>query len=384
MSKSKFRVIKGNKFEWVNSKYHFLEAYVTNTRLMGVIGLYILWKTEDGDTFHQFFHLDAEEYGFDDYMSIYGENMQEVERIIARMMGGLGGDFVSINEKEAKYLVQSFVYKNKKWNKVLPEPKYEYDFILKEEIYLSEEEKLRLWEKICEDIKSYMHLINYFVMRAVGNDEEALAYLSKGHIDYKPVVKPSVLLKNVIEEDKDSYITESLVDVGNHYKMFVSEIKVANTEKGLKVEKAEIKSIMKITSTEAAFGLTRKEHLLVYYVKDTGQVIKLLEQEKPHAMKHSHNFGFLYTEFNPTNDHVNSQVYYLNNDIYGVYYITTSDQLVVAAYSQDKIDEIERYFRESIFKELLELEECMDLDNSLLYEFVNSEYDNIFEFLGEE
>ncbi|QZY55576.1 hypothetical protein [Crassaminicella profunda] len=384
----KFKVIKGTKYDPIDIEYDFLEGYVTDTRLMGVIGLWIKWERKDGKLFYQFFHLDAEEYGLDDYESVYGEDTIKIEKIKGRMMGGLGGKFVPVNEREAKYIIQSYVKKNEAWKEPLPESEWEYEFLLKDEVCLSKEEKSNLYEKLCEDIVSPFQLINYYIMRCVGKDEEAVDYLLSKDIDYKVVNRPSTLLKNIIEINEDSkgifYLTESLIDIEKKYKMVVSEIRLIETENGLKVEDAQIKSMMKITSTEAAFALMRKEYLLVYHVKDMGKLIKLLANEKRHAMKNSYELGYLYTEFYPTNAHVNRQTYYLNEDVYGVYYITTGDQLIAAAYHQEKIREIQDYLMESEFGQVLELEEKIDLDHSLLYEFIHSDKDNIFDFLDEE
>ncbi|QXM06660.1 hypothetical protein [Crassaminicella indica] len=384
----KFKVIKGTKYDSICMEYDFLKGYVTDTRLMGVIGLWIKWKRKDGKIFYQFFHLDAEEYGLDDYESVYGEDRVEIERIKGGMMGGLGGKFVPVNEREARYIIKSYVKKNQKWNAPLPEPQWEYTFLINDEVDLSKEEKMNLWERICEPIESPFQLIHYYIMRSVGKDDEAVNYLSVKDIDYKIVNSPSILLKNTIEIDETgkeiSYITESLIDTEKKYKMVVSEIKLVDTEKGLKVKAAQIKSMMRITSTEAAFALARKEYLLVYYVSDMGKLMKVFAKEKVHAMKSSYELGYLYTEFNPTNDHVKRQTYYLNEDVYGVYYMTTADQLVVAAYDEKIIEELQNYFVESKFEEVLELEEKITLDHSLLYEFIHSDKDNIFDFLDEE
>lgn len=391
MSRNKFKVIKGNKPQPNNTKtkLHFIKAYATNTRLMGVIGLWIVWSAEEVGKIHQFFHLDAEEYGLDDYKSVLGDAPDKIESITAKMMGGLGGELIPVNEQEARYLVQSFVAKNKQFNESLPEPQWEYDYLLKEGVKLSDEEIKALWKKICEPIDSPIHLVNYFIMRSVGRDEEAVSYLSLDNaMDYQPVKNPSTLLKNVVEtihdQDAISYIAESIVDAEYHYKMILSEIEVVQTEQGLKVAKAEIKSAMRITSTEAAFGLTRKEYLLIYEVKDHQAIIDLLDEEKPHAMKHDYEAGCLYTEFKPTNAHVKEPIYYLNEDVWGVYYITTADQLVVAAYSKDNIMAHANYFESPIFEQLLTPKACITLDNPVLYEFVHSDYEDIFDFLEDE
>ncbi|WZL73657.1 hypothetical protein QBE52_02675 [Clostridiaceae bacterium 35-E11] len=391
MNRNKFKVIKGNKPQPTNTKtkLHFIEAYVTNTRLMGVVGLRIVWTTEELGKIHQFFHLDAEEYGLDDYKSVVGDVPHKIESITAKMMGGLGGKLIPINEQEARYLLQSFVKKNKAFKEPMPEPQWEYDFLIKETVTLCDEAIAKLWDKICEPIASPIHLVNYFIMRSVGKDEEALSYLSVDNsMDYQPVKNPSTLLKNVVEiihdQDSISYIAESIVDADHHYKMILSEIKVAQTERGLKVAQVEIKSTMRITSTEAAFALTRKEYLSVYEVKDHEAFIDLLDREKPHAMKHDYEGGCLYTEFKPTNDHVKESIYYLNEDVCGVYYITISDQLVVAGYSKEKIERHVKYFESPIFQALLKPKARITLDNPVLYEFVHSDYEDIFEFLEDE
>ena len=385
MDKSRFKVIKGNKIQGIEKKYSFIEAHVTNTRLMGVLGLRVTWELDTSEIYTQFFHLDAEEYGFDDYTSITNGSNEEIQTITSKTMGGLGGELVSITEKEARYLVKTFTAKNKQWRQSMPEPEWEYYFIIKEDVTLSKKEINDLWGKISENIQFPNQLINYFIMRAIGMDTDAVEYLTDNKdLDYKPVNKPATLLKNTIEvmehDGEVSYITESVVDMGEHYKMVVSETYITENN-GLKIRSAEIKSVMNITSTEAAFSLGKKEYLLIFDIDDIWELLRLMDLEKPHCMKHAYEAGYLFTEFNSTNDHVNQAIYYLNEDIYGVYYVTASEQLVVAAYSKDRVEEIKEYFRADRFKDIIEFEQELDLDNLLIYEFVHSDYDNIYDFL---
>ncbi|MBS3994487.1 MAG: hypothetical protein KGZ33_01730 [Alkaliphilus sp.] len=389
MDKRGLRVIKGNKIQAVEKKYSFIEACVTNTRLMGVLGLRITWELEKGEIYNQFFHLDVEEFGLDDFMSLTNGSDEEIEKITNKTMGGLGGKVVSIGEREARYLIKTFVARNKLLRQPMPEPEWEYYFIIKEDVKINKTEIKNLWMNICEKIHSYNQLINYFIMRAVGMDFEAMDYLSvQGGIDYKPVSKPSTLLKNTIEsmeqDEETSYVTESVVDMGEQYKMVVSEFHIKLTAQGPRVEKAEIKSVMNITSTEAAFALGKKEHLLVYEIKDIWELLRLMELGKPNSIQNAYEAGYLFTEFNPNNDHVDQAVYYLNEDVYGAYFITAAEQLVVAAYSKHRIEEIKNYFEALTFKEIIELEEQLELDNLMLYEFVHSDYDNIYDFLDDD
>lgn len=64
MNKDNFKVIRGGLLDSANtSRKTFVSAYVTNTRLMGVLGMYIHFKLPDNKALfdlHQFFYFDAE------------------------------------------------------------------------------------------------------------------------------------------------------------------------------------------------------------------------------------------------------------------------------------------------------------------------------------
>lgn len=113
MAERKFKVIKGGAAAAV-SNYHrrFLSAFITDTRLMGVVGMYIHWELSNNDyinDFHQFFYFDSEEYGFETYKSLFGDNSEEIIMTEQALIGGLGGNKVSIGEKEATFLVQNIL-----------------------------------------------------------------------------------------------------------------------------------------------------------------------------------------------------------------------------------------------------------------------------------
>ena len=68
MNRPKFTVIQGG-LAAANRKNTFVSAYVTDTRLMGVLAVYAHWQVEvpaSGDRLpdiHQFFYIDCEEAG---------------------------------------------------------------------------------------------------------------------------------------------------------------------------------------------------------------------------------------------------------------------------------------------------------------------------------
>ena len=95
MTDNRFTVIKGGiDLPPSIDKRDFVNAYATDTRLMGVLGLSIHWEIEKSgitDDFYQFFYLDAEEYAIENYISVYGNSPKEIHKVENTLIGGLGG-----------------------------------------------------------------------------------------------------------------------------------------------------------------------------------------------------------------------------------------------------------------------------------------------------
>ena len=88
-------------------KYKF--GKVTNSRLMGSMGLIIGYIDEE-DEFYQYFLLDAEGLGLADYVSLKNPTKDEMHREEDRLMGGLGSDRIRISKDEALFLVKYFAF----------------------------------------------------------------------------------------------------------------------------------------------------------------------------------------------------------------------------------------------------------------------------------
>ncbi len=391
MKKGRFKVIKGGGGKTSGPKYKFKRGYVTNTRLMGVVGMKLFWENEEGNEYIQFFHLDFEEYGIDGYESLINGSQEEIDFISAKMMGGLGGRFVRISKKEGVYLLNESYKININNNEALPQGMEEYDFLLNIKINGDEEFELKIWKKISEDIASDIELINYFVMRAVGMDKWGQKHLSINEEanEFNPTDKAYTLIKNIIEssytnENIKYYNVESLVDLDKGYQLIISKIGVKQTEEGPRVDYAMVENRMKISSIEATFQLKKPEYIVVYSVDDLIEIAEILDKDKLNAMQNIHETGFLYTEFNSNNDHVKNPVYYLNGDIFAVYFITTQNQLAVSTFTKENLEEIKKYFSGKDFKEMIELEGEFKTDTPILYEFVHSGYEDFFDFLNDE
>lgn len=385
MNKNRFTIIEGNNLKKDNTDRKFISSYATDTRLMGVVGMYIHWKLE-GEDFYQLFHFDAEEYGFDNYISLRGDNIDRLAVEKAAMMGGLGGRYVSLKEDEAIYLFQKFMAMNLKKNLPLPEPRIEYAFLYKDKIKLNNNEKKLLMNKISEEIVSEYQAINYFLMRAFSKDEEGMRHLTnQKELSFYDGKSPATLLKNIIEEQKTeagiSYICESLIEESLKYRIEISEIEVKNINGKVYISDAQKRSDLKVSATEAALMLNRSEYVNVYSIEDVPDFVEIFKAKKPQALHNTHSSVDLFTEFNINNNHVKEKIYMLNGDIYGVYCITESGQFIVAGYDLDKIEKIERYLVKSELNEYIALIEKLEFKESVLYEFVNSGYEDFFDFL---
>lgn len=391
MKKDKFKVIKGGGGKNVTPKYKFKKSFVTNTRLMGVVGMKIYWETGEGKEYIQFFHLDFEEYGIDGFESIVDGTQEDIDFISSKMMGGLGGKFIRISKKETIYILNESFKVNIRNNEALCQGVEEYEFLIKSKTNVDQDSELKIWYKMCEDIETDYQLVNYFIMRAVGFDKKGQNFLSiQDKVSgFDPTDKSFTLIKNTvklshIENGINYYNVESLIDLDKGYQLIISVVGIKSTEYGLKVVYAQVDNMMKISSIEATFQLKKAEYILVYSTEEIIDLVEILDKEKPNAMQNIHQTGFLYTEFNPNNDHVKNSVYYLNGDIFAVYFITTEDQLAVSTFSKENLKELKKYFSGSVFQELVELEGEFRTDTPLLYEFVHSGYEDFFDFLNDE
>ncbi len=391
MTKHDFKIIKGGAGDAPGAflgNGRFVSAFVTDTRLMGVLALSIHWKIrtpEDPDDFYQFFYFDAEEYGLDTYQSLQGNDPFALETIEQGIIGGLGGKKVPVTEREALYLLQSFVTESRKLKTPLPEPISEYEVLLREPILLSREESETLIGKICTPILSDYHLIHYFLMRTFARDWKGAAYLTRGGTDPKALAgeKAATLCKNTIEEYTDekgtaSYLCEAVTDTDGKYELIVLEITVF---KG-KIASASRRSSFRISAAEAAMMLNRPEFITTYEIlADPVEFDNGFLPMVTTALQTNHDNGRLFMEFNKTNDHVNSSIFRLNEDVHGLYYVSDFGQLIVAAYGLNEIRSIEKNLQKSPLSSFLLPTAKYEFKEPVLYDFIQSDFEDFDDFL---
>ncbi|MCL1982388.1 MAG: hypothetical protein FWG53_04755 [Clostridiales bacterium] len=388
MANRNFRLIKGGLSSPAESdKKTFQSAFITDTRLMGVVGLYIHWELETDklfSDFHQFFYFDAEEYGFETYRSICGNDILEINYIENALMGGLGGEKVDLTQKEAIFLLQSFVDMNRRLSIPMPEGEKEYGFLLDRRIELNAREKRNLFMKQCTHIETSYQAINYFLMRCFVKDFEAAEFLSsaKFPLDIYPDLPAATLCKNTIDLFENdfgiSYMCESLIESDSAYVLVLSELTVAN----MRITSFEKRSVMKVSSIEAAMMLSRPEYVTVYEIISSPEEFDVnLAELTSGTLLTVHENGRLFLSFNKNNDHVNRKVFRLNEDVFGLYYVTDYGQLLIAAYNIKGIHAMEKGLRRSPLSSFLVAVSKYEFKEPVLYEFIQSDFDDFEEFL---
>ncbi len=387
MKKNNLTVLRGGLLDSAaTSRKTFVSAYITNTRLMGVVGMYMHFRLPDNQTLgelHQFFYFDSEEFGFENYQSVLGRNPMRLSEIENSLIGGLGGEKIQVTLKEACYLLQEYVRFNKKHQIPLPEGLTEYGFLLEQEVFLSEPEHYILINKQCTSVENSYEAINYFLMRVIGKDFEAAGYLACKDLNMNlfPEHPAGAFCKNTIEreDDADTYLCESLLEFSGNYYISVTEVALT----GLMVSRFERISLFRVSPAEAAMTLARSEFISVYEMLIDPSTFSPASTEKSAAaMVTFHDNGVLYMIFHPNNKHVAKREYRLNEDVLGMYFITTSGQLLAAAYSLEEIKLLEKDLSESSIGHSLIPIGRYEFQEAVLYEFIQSGFGSFEDFVN--
>lgn len=373
------KVLKNSNEE---KQYRFISSKLTNTRLMGVVGLVNTWdviiKGEKVKEIKQIFHLDFEEYGIDGYDLIDSTEKEKYNKTLMYVTGGLGGEFVKISYEEMNVILFDCF-------NVCKEAAYDYKDMIDEFGFLlfncDDSYRDSYLEKASVEISCDYEAINYFLMRVAGQDELGVSYLSDSVEPIWLSKLPSTLIRNDIydhekNETANVYIVKSLIDNTNGYRFVNSQIKL---DEAFKIIEFEIINISEATSIEAAMNLRKKEYIAVCYI-DELNFESIFEKHKPHTMCNYYNRGQLYTEFKKNNHHVREKLYYLNSDIYCMYYFTDESQLVVTSFEEEYLDKSLDDLID-VFGDLININSTFTADIPIIYEFINSKFGDFYSFL---
>ena len=393
MSKPKLTVIEGGVPYLVKNRQKLLvSAYVTNTRLMGVLALYAHWRISDTDEildFHQFFYIDCEESGLETYTGILGSDRSEIDATEQALVGGLGAEKIEITYPQLSGILTFYRMFNEARSLPLPNGYSEYSFLLEPGTILNPDEHTEVMRLICGEITSDYQAVNYFLMRCFGQDHRAAAFLSAGDFDLDIYLnyKGATFCKNTIDKDHvyddgaTAYLCESLVERRGNYEIIISRVVV----KDLKIVGLSHCSGFAVSAAEAAMMLAKAEFVTVYEVllsdEDMENNIGELTINLNTIMSVQEN-GRLFMAFKKNNDHVNSRIFRLSNDVKGIYYLTDYGQLIVAAYTLQEIRHLENQLKVSPLALFLIPTAKYEFKEPVLFEFMQSDFEDFDDFLN--
>lgn len=378
-------VIQGGKGVRESYTPQFSVAYVTNTRLMGVVAVKALELTSSGAAVAHFFHLDFEEFGIDAYERIESMNPETLDRITRKMTGGLGGELVEISAEEMAWLIREAYALNLSFSEPLPEGMDSLFSFLKAQSQLESRDIHGLWLKMTPELISDTELINYYLMRLWAGDAAGAQFLSRSGAVIQTLSEwPGVMVRNRIQFLRDAggvryYQAEALSDNEKEYKIAACEIGVFEESGQRRIFSITVQSAFKVSEVEAAFMLRRKEYLGIYTVLDPDRVRLFFDLYKPDAMITVYEEGLLYSYFKTHNKHVQSDEYYLNEDVQCYYYLS-EDQLIVCALDPRFLREAQIELELSEMTTLLQYEAEHISENPILYDFISSDYLDFQEF----
>ncbi len=410
---SKLTVIKGGSTEPPLSSYRkktmsssreyfYRGGFATNTRLMGVVALELLWTVRSGgpdETLCQIAYLDAETRNIDPYLEGSPDD-EEMTREHIRMQQSMGGGLVEISEKEARFLIQSYASSITDANGA-PVSRSVFEPLLEPVQTLTQDEYEALFTRLCDMPSTAEFSINYYIMRCASMDSTAEAWLCNGFSfpdpsrilpgtipegAHSPVLElraPAVFCLNHIETSPDgTFLCETLTERGDAYYLTALELRIDEDTLPPRIRSPRRVSEFRITDAEAAMMTKRPEFISVYTIHDdTHEFQKSFSQSSPQFTETEYDTGTLYVHFNDTNDHVGRRTYRLNDDVKSVCYLTDAGQILIMGYSEEAAVEAE--YRLLVFCCMfdLELSGRFQFSEPLLYEFINSGCIDFFDFI---
>ena len=386
-------LLEGGLGACLGDGYAFSDGAVTDTRLMGVLGLRLHWIKDapgrEPQNIYQFYYYDIEEIGLDTLTVYVLDTQDEVETATRSCFGGLGAVMWPVTEAEGRWLVHRFVDETRRKKQMLPENIEQARFILNQPAELSDKDIETLMLKTCTLVRTDCGVVNYYLMRLFGKDEAGAALLRAKGVppeNFEDVSLPghATFLKNTIENFTDrngraSYLSESLVESYENHWIVVSEIEVVDG----RVTSCRKRSEFKISVPEASMMLSRSEFVTVYEIlsEDMTPFDEAFALFSLGTTRTGHETGDMYMEFKPDNLHAEQREFKLSDDIEALYYVTDFGQLIVAAYTLEAIQRAEKRIARDPLAVYVTPTAKYNFAQSILYEFAVSGYTDFSEFL---
>ncbi len=410
LMKPELSVLTGGRKRPANrsiKNYRYVAGFATDTRLMGVIGMELTWTFFDQVNssenepvlFRQIFYLDCEDRFIDTYYESYGPDDAALRKERNRLVASLGGSFVPVSEKEARFLIQS--YSGITGSSIrLPEGGSSYTFLLFPEQTLTQSEYDALASRICGEIATPYFAVNYYLMRCASLDERGIAYMQGSvrfpdpdriHPSDQPISlqdrlfdKSATLYQNTIRhshENADLYQSEALTERSDGA-YFITNCSLTISDKPLLVSHAEAVSEFRITDIEAAMILKHPEFISICVLSAEDAYFRSsFSSFTAYFTETAYESGRLYVKYRNHNGHAGNRVFRLNDDVEAAYFLTDTLQIIVMGYTSEEASLAEFNLIAALLHCDIYTENRYEFPEPVLYEFMNSGIDDFNEFL---
>jgi hypothetical protein len=372
---AKLQLVEGKQsLEYNHFKDYVWECgYATNTRLMGVVAIRTCWKAPNSDyRLYQILHLDFSEYGIDDYMECYTDpdlkgmgniqDLREYREEWQRVSGGLGGKNIPISLGATIRLINMVIQTNENYYRYHESDIQEFrlhvvprmqlmEAAAKEDPSYEEVSSLEATKMVSLQSLSIAETINYFIMRMCDKDylgAATLSTLSEEELRNNDSWHHEMmtLIHNRIRPQKNSneYYCTALTEgpVQYYYARINLAIDTSAGKRKSKVTKLDCPYFEPCSEVEMAMQMKHPEYITVYQVKsDVEKFDPYRSQLLADAMMSPAPNGVLFMIYNEDNRHVNSNDYFMNNDVYGACILTPMNELVLMSSEVMKISAME-------------------------------------------
>lgn len=370
----------------------FLNAFCTNTRLMGTIMLAIEWE-RDKEIVSHVFMLDSEGLGISDFFEIIPINENERAAFYIQRYGGLGGINISLNMDEACMLINRYYEKNIRNEKEIPES---FTSTLVNFYKLHDTGDIDVYDlmkKTCKPVESELEFVNYMVMRFIARDRESLLYFSDNEAvsTYHITKINGALLYNEIEKkSKDRFVCNCVFeDIDGYYeaKIVVNiEIiendgdEIYGNENSYRLRSILVVDVNPIYDFEVFDIISKKEAIDIYSIKkDREKFERYIMDIYPGVQKQEFETGTMFIQYFFDNSHVDSDIYVINNDIMFIIYID-NERFYLSTYEYETREFVEEFIEE-VFGSLLEKEDVLEFEQNVLFDFAESGNEDFYDFI---
>ncbi|MBK5254296.1 MAG: hypothetical protein JJE03_07580 [Peptostreptococcaceae bacterium] len=386
---AELKVLKGGLSKDVNifSDMKFINCMATDTRLMGVVALKLLWNYKSND-FIQLFHLDFSEYGVDGYYDT--DTTDNIESKWIHMSGGLGGNEVSITFPEVLGLINHSQRINLKHRKNHSDDLIDFQMFI-ESIYKHMleasdgivDDGTIFMDSTCKKISNHFESINYFIMRIYDDDFCAANHISIFNRDRLSEIillcnqSGSLIRNKIIETSDNKYSCKALLLTDNGY--YYLDVSITIDPANKKIKEYYVNHEQKVSEIEAAFYTRQREYITMFKINSSLEDFDLEKSKFVDSLDYKNkDTGFLHIIYNKNNNHVCNRNYFMSGDMYGAYFVTKSNQLLLMSHKIINITRMEDDLLSSTLMDNLELVDRYQFEHQILESFMNH-YDSDFE-----